>query len=291
MESRNRKANSAARWLGCFCGIWLVGLVVVSGACRDPVGTALYVTIDFPPSLLMDQLLVSGTVAGSGIGPQYLPEQPERILANGDSFRVLLPSAVDKSEAELTVEGLREGTRVAMGTGTAQIQEGSEVDITVHLEPATPPPPPPPPDGGVPDGGPTDPNFCPNCASGCCQGGICTTSTFNTCGSGGVACKVCDGRADSCAAAGFCACGRGPACDPRTTDRCAGGVCRCGLGFQCALGQECVSGRCECTANSCSGCCTTNNTCEPGNTKDVCGRGGADCRKCNRTCGPQGTCT
>jgi hypothetical protein len=275
MESRKRKASSAARWARSLCGIALLGWAVLAGACRDPVGTALYATIDFPPSLMMDQLLVSGLVAGSGIGPHYLPEKPERLLANGETFRVLLPSAPDKSEAELKVEGLREGTRVARGTVQVQILEGMEVDVTVRLEPA------PPADG----------EFCPDCPDGCCMSGVCTTSTFNTCGTGGIACRTCEPRtADSCASAGYCACGRGPSCDPRTTDRCAFGVCRCGINPPCGFGQECVSGRCECTPSSCGGCCISG-TCAPGNTKDQCGKGGGACVKCSNACSASGTCS
>jgi len=275
MESSKRKADSAAGWARCLCGIGLLGWGVLAGACRDPVGTALYATIDFPPSLMMDQLLVSGLVAGSGIGPHYLPEQPERLLANGETFRVLLPSAPDKSEAELKVEGLRVGTRVALGTVQVQILAGMEVDVTVRLEPA-------PPDGG---------EFCPDCPEGCCMSGICTASTFNTCGTGGIACRTCDPRsADSCASAGYCACGRGPSCDPRATDRCVFGVCRCGSNGPCGFGQECISGRCECTPSSCGGCCSSG-LCDPGNTRDRCGKGGGACVKCANACDTTGTCS
>jgi len=275
MEGRKRKASAAARWARCLCGLGWLGWVVLAGACRDSVGTAVYATIDFPPSLTMDQLRVSGMVAGSGIGPHFLPEKPERLLANGDTFRVLLPSAPDKSEAELTVEGLREGTRVAMGSTKVQVLEGMEVDVTVRLEPAAP----------------DDGEFCPDCPSGCCVSGVCTTPTFNTCGTGGIACRTCDPRtADTCASEGYCACGRGAACDPRTTDRCAGGACRCGSNAPCGFGQECVSGRCACTTNSCAGCCVSG-VCAPGNTRDRCGKGGGTCMKCSNACSATGTCS
>lgn len=272
MAIRKRTASVAAGWARFLCGIWLLGLGALSGACREPVGTALYVTIDFPPSVHMEQLRVSGLVAGSGIGPHLLPEQPARLLANGETFRVLLPSAPDQALAELQVEGLNKGERVALGTSQVRIREGLEVDVTVRLEPA-----------------PSD--FCPNCADGCCMSGICTTSTFNTCGTGGIACRTCDRKtADACSSQGACTCGRGPACDPRTTDRCVAGACRCGINGPCGAGQECVSGKCVCTTSSCTGCCS-NNTCEPGTQKDRCGQGGAVCRKCSVACGADGTCT
>lgn len=276
MKAGKRHASARTRWAGSLCGLVLLGWAVLAGGCRESVGTALYVTIDFDPSMMMDQLRVSGTVAGSGVGPQVLPAQPERLLANGDTFRVLLPSAPDKAEAELTVEGLREGTRVSQGKAQVQVFENMEVDVTVRLEPA-------PPDGG---------EFCANCPDGCCMSGVCTTSTFNTCGTGGIACTMCNARtADSCSNEGFCACGRGAACDPRTTDRCLSGLCRCGINAPCGFGQECVSGRCECTPNSCAGCCS-NGVCNPGNTKDRCGKGGGACVKCSGTCNTTtGTCS
>lgn len=271
MENRKRKASAAAGWAGSFCGLWLLGSAVLFGACRDSPGTALYVTIDFPPSLLMDQLLVSGTVAGIGFGPRVLPEQPERLLANGETFRVLLPSVPDRSKAELTVEGLRQGAPVALGTSEVEVREGSEVDVTVRLEP----------DGG----------FCPNCANGCCMNGVCTPSTFDTCGSGGIACVKCELRsADSCASQGACACGQGPACNPATTDQCIGGECKCGSGTACGFGQECVAGRCECTPTSCGGCCFSN-ICVPGNNVYACGQNGTVCMRCTNACSSTGTCT
>jgi hypothetical protein len=262
----------------------LLGLAVLVGACRDSVGTALYVTIDSPPSLLMDQLVVTGEVAGSDIGPHVLPEEPARTLTSGDTFRVLLPSAPDKSEAELLVEGRRQSTRVAFGTSRVQIREGSEVDVTVHLEPAST-------DGGVPDGGTPDAGFCPNCASGCCVGSSCTTPTFNTCGSGGIACVTCDRRtADSCASQGVCACGQGPSCNPATTDQCVSGQCKCGLNGPCGFGQQCVAGQCKCTPSSCGGCCF-GNLCAPGNSVSACGQNGVVCQRCTMTCSATGTCS
>ncbi|MFL5347877.1 MAG: hypothetical protein ACJ8AT_24060 [Hyalangium sp.] len=285
MERRKRKANAARLWAAGLCGIWLLGWGALIGACRDSVGTALYVTIEFPPSVRMDQLLVSGMVADSGIGPQAVPEQPERLLSNGDTFRVLLPSVPDKSEATLNVEGLHEGTRVAFGTSVVDVLQGKEVDITVQLEPT------PTPDGGVPDGGTPDAGFCPDCANGCCLGGVCTTSTFNTCGSGGVSCVMCEPRlSNNCAAAGFCACGQGAACDSRTADQCMNGQCKCGNSGPCGFGQECVSGQCKCTPSSCSGCCTFN-VCAPGNSSNACGRNGAACVGCGKKmCSATGTC-
>lgn len=288
MERGKRKASTAARWAVGLWGLWLLGLgALLISACRNSVGTALFVTIDFPSSVMMDQLLVTGLVADTGITPHLVPEEPERLLSNGDTFRVLLPSVPDKSAATLNVEGLHEGSRVAFGTSQAEVREGQEVDVTVHLESTLPT------DGGVPDGGtPPDAGFCPNCANGCCMAGLCTTSTFNTCGSGGVPCMMCDPRfSNSCAPAGYCACGQGPACDTHTADQCVNGQCKCGNSGPCGAGQECVSGKCQCSPGSCNGCCTLN-LCLPGNTASACGQGGGACVNCGKKmCSATGTCT
>ncbi|WP_224247489.1 hypothetical protein [Hyalangium gracile] len=285
MGHRKRKEARAPLRAWSLCGLGLLALGVAVGACRDSIGTALYVTIDFPPSLQMDQLLVTGTVEGDGFGPHVLPEEPERLLTNGDTFRVLLSAAPDDAEAKLSVEGLRQGARIAVGTSEVRIQEGDEVDVTVRLEPA------PTPDGGVPDGGTPDGGFCPNCASGCCMNNVCTTSTFNTCGSGGIACVTCERKtADSCGPQGVCSCGQGPACDPAFSDQCTNGQCKCGNGPACGFGQTCVGGKCVCNPSSCGGCCF-GNLCAPGNSKDACGRNGVECAKCRNTCGSTGTCS
>jgi hypothetical protein len=265
MSWRDRNARGSGwRAQRLWSTLWLL---LLAGACRDAdkaSGTALYVTIDFPTTLFIDQLVVSGSVGESSIGPYALPEQPQRLLSNGETFRLLLPSAVDKTPAELAVEGLREGGRVALGTGSVQTRKGYEVELTVRLEAAPP----------------VDPNFCVDCPSGCCMNGHCTRSTFQTCGTGGISCTSCNpSTADACAQGGFCACGSSPACDPIASDRCDKGRCRCGTKEACAQGLQCVGGQCQCTPSSCSGCCD-GNTCVPGNQRDRCGTGGQGCRNC-----------
>jgi hypothetical protein len=257
-------------------GVVLLGLLL--GACRDASkasGTALFVTLDFPTTLFIDQLVVSGTVGENGIGPYVLPEQPERLLSNGETFRILLPSALDETPAEVTVEGLHEGTRVALGSGSVTTRKGREVELTVRMEPAAP----------------VDPNFCVNCPTGCCMNGYCTVSTFQTCGTGGISCTTCNpATADACAQDGFCACGTSPACDPIASDRCDKGRCRCGTKEACPSGLQCVGGQCQCTTSSCSGCCD-GNTCVPGNQRERCGTGGQGCRNCVfQQCKPGGVC-
>ncbi|EAU65346.1 hypothetical protein [Stigmatella aurantiaca] len=262
---RFRNASVAgwrAPWL---CGVLLLGMLL--GGCRDAKkasGTALFVTIDFPPTLFIDQLVVSGSVDGTGIGPYVLPEQPERLLSNGETFRILVPSAANSVPAEVTVEGLRESSRVALGTGSVETRKGYEVELTVRLEPASPP----------------DTTFCVDCPTGCCMNGYCAVSTFQTCGTGGISCTACNpATADACSPDGFCACGSAPACNPVNADRCDKGRCRCGNRDACGPGLECVSGQCVCSPASCSGCCD-GNTCVAGNQRDRCGTNGATCKNC-----------
>lgn len=262
----------------------MCALLLVSG-CRDPArasGTALYVTTEFDPTQLLTQVRVWGAVeGGQAFGPQVLPEEPERLLYSGETLRVLLGDVPNGTEAKVSVEGLRDGTVVARGEGVVSIRDGYEVDVAVRLEPVTPEPP----DGGDPDGG----TFCVGC-DGCCVQGQCTTRTFQTCGTGGVACMACDAaRANACDSRGVCVCGANPACTGLGVDRCVNGQCKCGTGPACGAGQECMDGACRCTTNSCSGCCS-NNQCVAGNTQNACGKSGQACVRCNKTCQADRTC-
>lgn len=265
----------------------VLGLVcaVLLASCRDPAaasGTALYVTTEFDPTLLLTQVRVGGSVeGGQPFGPHVLPEQPTRLLYSGETLRVLLEDEPNGVQATVYVEGLRDNVVVARGEGSAQLRDGYEVDITVRLEPAAPEDP----NTGNPDGG-----VCGGCDGCCSSGGTCSPRTFQTCGAGGSACVTCDpARADACDARGVCVCGTAPSCSSARVDRCVNGQCQCGTGGACAPGQECVDGMCLCTPNSCSGCCS-NNVCAAGNTRDVCGKGGAVCLKCNKACNADHTC-
>ncbi len=269
-------------------GVLALVCAVLLASCQDrgpASGTALYVTTQFDPTLLLTQVRVWGSVeSGPSFGPQLLPEQQDRVLHSGETLRILLGNVANGTTATVSVEGLRDRVVVARGTGTAQVRDGYEVDVNLRLEPTSPNP-----TGG--DGGTTDPGdgFCAGC-EGCCYNGRCTSPSFNTCGSGGIACVACDpARANACDPRGVCVCGTNPSCTGLNVDRCEGGQCKCGSSSPCGPGQECVDGTCRCTPNSCSGCCA-GSTCEPGNTKDKCGKGGEACRKCNRTCNSDRTC-
>jgi len=291
MNPGHRQALTLTR-AGALRWLWLVGLGLLLGSCSK--GTSLLVSIEFPPTLLMDQLLIAVTVAEESIGPHLLPVEAGRLLTNGDTFRVELSPEQDGAAATLRLEGLREGGSVALGTGATTVRMNNEVNVLVRLEPTRPPTG--GPDGGMDGGtdggtgGGTDGGFCPNCPNGCCMGGVCTSRTFNTCGTGGVACTACSSStANACASEGFCACGPGPACDPQLADRCVLGQCRCGSGGPCGFGQQCVQGACVCNANSCTGCCQSN-TCYPGTARDRCGIDANTCRKCDRACLNGGIC-
>ncbi|OJH35295.1 hypothetical protein BON30_39390 [Cystobacter ferrugineus] len=257
----------------------LVGAVLM-GACRDPAkasGTALYITAEFDPSLLITQVRVWGDVDGQPhFGPQVLPEKAQRVLNSGETLRVLLGDVPNGVRAEVNVEGLRDGSVVARGTGGADIRDGYEVEVSLRLEPTTP---------GNPD------TFCLGC-EGCCIQGQCTSPTFNTCGTGGIACVACDPNlASHCDGRGVCMCGASTSCSPRTADRCLLGMCRCGNSQECGPGQQCVSGQCICSPESCAGCCT-GNVCDQGTSADRCGRGGVVCQKCDKkqSCTAEAVC-
>jgi len=249
----------------------LVGAVLL-GACRDPAkvsGTALYVTTEFAPTLLITQLRVWGEVDGQPrFGPEVLPQDARRLLTSGETLRVLLGDVPNGVRAEVSIEGLRDNTVVARGTSGADIRDGYEVEVSLRLEPTEPP-------GGNPG------TFCLGC-EGCCIQGQCTPSTFNTCGTGGIACVACDPNlATGCDGRGVCVCGIAPSCSPRTSDRCFLGQCRCGNSQACGPGQQCVSGQCVCSPESCAGCCM-GNTCVEGTTQEQCGKGGGVCQKCDK---------
>ena len=49
---------------------------------------------------------------------------------------------------------------------------------------------------------------------------------------------------------------------------------------ECISGQECVDGKCLCTAASCGQGCCDGNQCRSGDSDDLCGGGGGDCADC-----------
>ncbi|RYZ36148.1 MAG: hypothetical protein EOO71_32900 [Myxococcaceae bacterium] len=244
-------------------------------ACRDPAaaaGTALFVTTEFEPSLNLNQLRVSGTVAGGmDVPASLIPEAADRTLQNGETFRVLLSDAAGGAQATVRVEGLRNGAVLATGEASATVRDGYEVEVTVKLA------------GG-------NATFCMDCKDGCCRDGVCTSRTSRTCGSGGVACTDCtDNKADTCTPQGTCGCGPGPACGPNA-GACFAGRCICGLGPACGPGLACSSkGQCVCDASTCNGCCDGNSCIEAPN-KNQCGRNGTACQKCDKKCNPDGSC-
>jgi hypothetical protein len=249
---------------------------VTLAACRDAAaaaGTALFVTTDFDPALNLTRLRVITTVADGTLVPDgLLPEESSRLLQNGETFRVLLKGATEGSQATVRVEGLREdGTVVATGTATASVRDGYEVEVSVRL--------------GAGGNG----TFCLDCADGCCREGVCTARTFRSCGVGGVSCEICDeNRSDTCTDRGTCGCGNGPACGANA-NRCFQGRCICGFGNACGAGLACISGVCRCDPSTCGGCCD-GNTCVTKADKNKCGANGQACKKCDRTCNPDGTC-
>lgn len=100
-----------------------------------------------------------------------------------------------------------------------------------------------------------DGSSCPN---GCCNGDSCTPSTFESCGSDGLACS---------------------ACSPASADNCTDGRCGCGLGPACGGGQRCIGGQCRCDDIVCqseNGCCN-GETCQKTNPLAC----GSSCTRCN----------
>ncbi len=138
---------------------------------------------------------------------------------------------------------------------------------------------------------PTIPECSLSC-SGCCDGQTCFAVTSpRACGVGGQPCAEC----------APCQACTGGACvpDPAQNGICCrngSGVCANGTCSPCASGQRCVGQQCSyfCDAQSCPhGCCDSRGICQPGNTADACGTGGAPCSACanpNPVCA-NGACT
>jgi hypothetical protein len=100
-----------------------------------------------------------------------------------------------------------------------------------------------------------------SCLDGCCSGNRCLSRSPSSCGMNGTACMECDPIAgDSCNAQGQCACGEG---------------------FECAPGQQCNAGVCQCTSTSCPNGCCSGNQCMPQSTA-ACGVAGGTCVDCGQ---------
>jgi len=100
-----------------------------------------------------------------------------------------------------------------------------------------------------------------SCPSGCCQGSMCSSPLFPTCGDGGMACI---------------------ACSTQTSDTCQpNGQCGCGTAASCQPNQECISGTCRCTPTSCVGGCCSGDTCIAPAVLSACGAGAGACVACD----------
>jgi hypothetical protein len=145
------------------------------------------------------------------------------------------------------------------------------------------------------------PETCP----GCCLAGSCVPgNTKEACGSGGLACVICEGK-DTCAQ-GQCL-PFGDKCNPTNcmgccqADSCVAGDQKesCGKGGlpceACASSQKCEKGSCGCSPTTCSGCCDAIGICRSGTEAAACGSSGGGCKACSsgNSCGPstcQGCC-
>ena len=139
-----------------------------------------------------------------------------------------------------------------------------------------------------------------NCSTGCCQGGLCLLGASNTaCGKGGQTCsncaqagktcksQVCSGGSQTCGP-GKCAgcCKAGMCLTGNTNSLCGKGGVTClnctASGKTCDASKgSCKGGGPTCSSSSCSTGCCKNNTCHPGNTVSVCGKGGKACQDCS----------
>ena len=162
--------------------------------------------------------------------------------------------------------------------------------------------------GGGGSGGTGGTPACENCAGCCDAAGTCRAGdAVNACGRSGGVCLDCGALGFGCID-GACE-GPPPPCASTCAGCCeAGGLCRfgtqsdaCGAnGAACqdcaALGQGCVSARCQgpppaCGPANCGGCCEAG-ACRTGRDVAACGAGGITCQNCSsagRICNQPGS--
>lgn len=129
------------------------------------------------------------------------------------------------------------------------------------------------------------------CPTGCCSatGDCLPGTTEGACGSGGQACKTCDGQTcengqckaiakpcDATICPNGCCDSDGTCVTSPTDQKCGGGGEACEA---CGTGQTCDGGKCTCTSSSCPGCCD-GDSCKAGNIPSACGKDGAACQTC-----------
>jgi cysteine-rich repeat protein len=112
-------------------------LVLAVAACGktevDPNATAIEVTVRIDPTLGVDQLAISGTVAGAtAFAPGTLPDTP-RALDAEESFAILVPDALDGQQVLVRVDALAAGQLVMSGGVIAPVQLHHVSDVAVTL--------------------------------------------------------------------------------------------------------------------------------------------------------------
>ncbi|MGA9523093.1 MAG: hypothetical protein WBV82_16615, partial [Myxococcaceae bacterium] len=272
------------------------------------MGTALYVRVTFDPALGVDQLRAEIESEQGTVGAVQIPEAAAGPLGEEQTFRLLLPDALDGTEVTIDVQGLASGVIAAVGQGRATVAQGYEVEVSIELMAPTrgadaglDAGPVEGQDAGSDDGGEDgqDAGSCLGCdparSDGCSPGVGCRCGDGASCGDGqrcaGGLC-VCDATScaggccdgDVCVGPSTSSCGTGGgscvAC-AETADTCSSeGTCACGTGPACEDGQRCLGGACICDAKSCVDGCCDGTTCRSGDLDTSCGAGGSACESC-----------
>ena len=244
---------------------WIASIACLISLGCSGTGTALLLEIDDSAVSGVEQFHVVGRQDTQLIfGPTIRPETANGPLEGMQTLRVLLPDDAVGVPLNILVDGLISGQSAGSGAATAEAVRGHEVRVPIVLA--------------------ASPTPCVACA-GCCNSGQCLGPSVAACGVGGVGCFPCDPvLADNCSASGRCACGTGPQCQRILgADQCVAGKCVCGResGLACPPGLACTNGVCQCTKQSCPGCCDGANRCQIGNTPSACGAGGGACSVCD----------
>jgi hypothetical protein len=125
------------------------------------------------------------------------------------------------------------------------------------------------------------------CVNGACVG-VCAPGETQT-----VMCGNCGMETDACGPDGNWVqgtCGSQGTCTPGAA-QCGGAggnqpqlcntMCQwANNGPACMNGAACMRGQCVCGTGTCTGCCASNNACQPGTTNNECGAAGVPCVDC-----------
>ncbi len=125
-----------------------LALALLAAACAEPEQgppvveagiTGVELTVHFAESAALEQLSITGTVAGAeAFEPGLVPDPPRALAPEGETLAILLPPELAGSILRIRVDGLRDGVAVAAEAGEVPLVAGVLVPLQLSLgDPAT----------------------------------------------------------------------------------------------------------------------------------------------------------